>query len=70
MRNLIIILFFLLPVSIVAQHSIQGDVIDTEGKALQFASVALLNADSTLAHFCITNDNGEFNLNKLPSVIF
>ncbi|MHC1703837.1 MAG: outer membrane beta-barrel protein [Tenuifilaceae bacterium] len=50
------------------QNTISGDVIDPEGKPLQFATVALLNPkDSTLAHFGITNSVGKFEISKIPT---
>lgn len=54
--------------SLLAQNTIRGDVIDTKGDPLQFATVALLNpADSTLAHFGITNSQGQFEISKIPA---
>ncbi len=50
------------------QNTIEGDVIDSEGKPLQFATVALLNpADSTLSYFGITNSEGRFEITKVHS---
>lgn len=68
MNKLIFTLILLLPlIAYSQQNSISGDIVDSEGKPLQFATVALLNpADSTLAHFAITNAQGKFEIVKVP----
>jgi len=68
MKNIIAILAFLFPLNLLAQNVIKGDVMDAQGNPLQFATVALLNpADSTLAHFGITNSQGQFEISKISS---
>ncbi|HYG50237.1 MAG TPA: outer membrane beta-barrel protein [Flavobacteriales bacterium] len=50
-----------------------GNVLDEEKKPVEFATVSLLNpADSTLLHYCITNEKGRFeikNISKGPFIL-
>lgn len=67
MKKYILIFALIFPLSLLAQNVIKGDVIDAKGNPLQFATVALLNpVDSTLAHFGITNSQGQFEISKIP----
>lgn len=69
MKKILSILLLLIPYFAYSQqNTVTGNVIDPDGKPLQFASVALLNpSDSTLAHFGITNSEGKFEISKIPS---
>jgi hypothetical protein len=67
MNKTIIFLFVLFPfLSFSQQYSFSGKVIDPDGTTLPSATVALLNPlDSTLSNFCITDNNGLFELKNL-----
>ena len=67
MHKIIIALLVLSPfLSLGQQYSFSGKVIDPEGTTLPSATVALLNPiDSTLSNFCITDNNGFFELKNL-----
>lgn len=67
MHKLIISLLVIFPfLSFGQQYSFSGKVIDPEGTTLPSATVALLNPiDSTLSNFCITDNNGLFELKNL-----
>lgn len=66
MKNLYILVILLTPLFASAQYTFSGAVADESGKAMPFATVALLNpTDSTLAFFGITNDNGRFEIRKV-----
>ncbi|MGE5317018.1 MAG: outer membrane beta-barrel protein [Chloroflexota bacterium] len=68
MKNLYLLVILLTPLFVSAQFTFSGAVADESGKAMPFATVALLNpADSTLAFFGITNDNGRFEVRKVKN---
>ena len=51
--------------SIKAQVNLKGTVQDSLGKALPFVSVAVLKTDSSLVKATATNEQGEFNFEKI-----
>jgi hypothetical protein len=60
------LLVLLLPLTLFSQTSLTGMVMDEAGKALPYATVALMKpADSTLVFFGITNDKGAFDIKKV-----
>jgi len=64
-RNLLLLLS-IIPLLINAQSSLTGLVYNDAEKPLPYATVALLKpADSTLAFFGITNDQGAFDIRKI-----
>lgn len=66
MKRLLILLSILLPVSLLAQTSLTGEVRDEAGKPVPFATVTLLRpADSTLAFFGITTEQGTFEIKRI-----
>jgi len=66
MNRIFLFLSLLLPLGILAQGSFTGRVLDEAGQPLPYATVALLRpADSTLAFFGITNDQGDFAVKKI-----
>jgi len=68
MKYILAFLILLLPTIILAQNSLSGQVVDEKGKPLPFASVAILKpADSTLAYFGMTNDQGTFDIKKISN---
>lgn len=51
-----------------AQQSVQGIVLDTQGKAIEYVNiVAMRQADSTFVSGCVTDAQGGFKLDNLPS---
>ncbi len=44
---------------------VAGQVVDTKGQPLAFATVALLRVDSTVYQACFTNESGEFKMEKI-----
>lgn len=66
MKRFLTLLCIVMPVYLLAQTTITGEVRDDNGKPLSFATVALLRPiDSTLAFFGITNDQGIFEIKKI-----
>ena len=66
-RQVLLLLFILVPGALIAQVSVTGKIDDGE-QGLPFANVLVLNPkDSSLVKGTITNDNGEFNLENVPS---
>lgn len=65
-------LFFLVALSLFAKSQIRGRVVDAHSQApLEFASVALYAVqDSTLMDGTITNPEGEFWIEKVPTGYF
>lgn len=66
MKRLLILLCILVPVLLLAQTSLTGEVRDETRKPVPFATITLLRpADSTLAYFGITNDQGSFEIKRI-----
>lgn len=67
MRTLtLLILFAFLSGMATAQSRLKGTILDDDKKPVQFVSVALLHpADSTLAHFGISNADGYFEIKNV-----
>lgn len=68
MKRLYILSLLFAPLFTLAQYTFTGAVSDETGKPLPFATVALLHpADSTLAFFGITNENGRYEIRQVKS---
>ncbi len=69
MKKFLFILLAVMPWLAFSQsYNLTGEVRDLNGTPLQYATVALLKpSDSTLAYFGITNPQGKFQINRVPS---
>ncbi len=67
MKRLIIWLALLLPLlALGQQYSLNGNIIDEEGRPLPYATAVLLNpADSTLQFYGISNSEGNFGIRQI-----
>jgi hypothetical protein len=66
MKRLVTLLSIVMPMYLMAQTTLTGEVQDENGKLLSYATVALLRpTDSTLAFFGITNDQGIFEIKRI-----
>jgi len=67
MKNLLLFLLLAGSVSAFSQnHTIEGDILDNEGKALVAATAVLLNpSDSTMEFFGISNREGHFGIKNI-----
>ncbi len=64
----LLLLISLCPVAALAQQNLKGSIFDNQGKALPFATAALLHpADSTLAYFGISNELGAFEIKNVKN---
>ncbi len=65
-RLVLIILSLALAGPLLAQHALTGTVSDEQGKALGYATVALLNpSDSILNYFGVTDNKGSFRIRNI-----
>jgi hypothetical protein len=65
-RLVLILLSVALTAPLIAQHALNGTVSDQEGKALGYATVALLNpSDSILNYFGVTDNKGTFKIKNI-----
>ncbi len=65
MKSIFIFLLLLSSLSLMSQHSIQGHIYDQEDQALVGATVVLLDQDSTMVAFSLTNDKGKLLLEEV-----
>ena len=62
------LLLFQIALMFAQQSTVSGMVVDEKGEPLEYASAALLHpADSTLAFFGISNDDGTFVIRNVAS---
>jgi len=65
-RLILVILSLALAYPVMAQHALTGTVSDEKGKALAYATVALLNPmDSILNYFGVTDSKGTFRIKNI-----
>ncbi len=65
------ILILILPCRVLAQHSIEGIVVDEKTmNPLEYATVVIYNSDSTLVKGTVTNDRGYFKLENVKDDIY
>lgn len=63
-----LIAFFGTGISAYSQQTISGNIFDTKGSPMPYATATLLNPnDSTLAYFGITNDQGHYEIKNVKA---
>ena len=66
MKHLLTLIAIFSSISVNAQNSISGHVVDENKEALYGATVVLLEAtDSTIVNFCLANESGYYKINDL-----